>query len=265
MEAADLGPQGLGVLVFGPPGAGVELVAGELAEAGFAAEAWDGTVPNPEAEAPELLGRWPLLLHLEAGPIACLARWGQPWGVAPGPSDCGLAIARWQLSRERQQQARLRARLVIDTTHLSAAQLRGRLGELSRAALLRPAAAPLVVLESFAFPVGLPLDHSWCFDVRALRNPYWEPALRPHSGLDPRVQEFVVGQELAQRLMAEVEAMVSAQMPAWLEGGRLVVRVAIGCTGGFHRSVAVVEELHRRLTRRGVQSLAWHRDLSRDG
>ncbi len=255
----------LPVLVFGPPGAGVELAVGRLVEAGFAAEAWDGTEPNPKAQDPELLGHWPLLLHLEAGPLACVARSGPPWASVPGPSDCGDVIARWELSRRRQTQARLRARLVIDTTHLNPERLRGRLAQLPLAQLLEPEARPLVVLESFGFPIGLPLDHSWCVDTRALQNPYWEPALRLHSGLDPSVREFVLRQELAQTLMAGVEEMVLAQLPAWTTSGRLVVRVAIGCTGGFHRSVAVAEELHRRLTGAGVRSLVWHRDLGRDG
>jgi len=248
-------------LVFGPPGAGAELAADQLEAAGFAAEAWDGTRSHLLAEDPEQLSRWPLLLNLEAGPIACAARPGPPWREDPGPEDCGSAIALWELSRQRQRQARLRARLVMDTTHLSPDRLRSRLSQLPLASLLRRGAAPLVVVESFAFPIGLPLDHSWCLDARVLQNPYWEAALRPHSGLDADVQRFVLDQPLAQRLLAGVEEMVLAQIPAWVTGRRLVVRLAIGCTGGFHRSVAMAEELHRRLVGQGLQSLVWHRDL----
>ncbi len=261
MGAVGAGLVPVPALVFGPPGAGAELAAAQLETAGFAAEAWDGTTPHPLAEDPGRLGRWPLLLSLEAGPMACAVRPGPPWREGPGPADCEAAVALWELSRQRQRQVRLRARLVMDTSHLTPERLRSRLSQLPLVGLLRRGAAPLVVVESFAFPIGLPLDHSWCLDARALQNPYWEPSLRARSGLDRLVQQFVLDQPLAQQLLAGVESMVLAQVPAWVASQRLVIRLAIGCTGGFHRSVAMAEELHRRLEGQGLQSLVWHRDL----
>lgn len=258
-------PESMPALVFGPPRAGVELVAAQLSEAGLAAEAWDGSAENPAAEDPEALSGRPLLLNLEVGLAAFAARSGPPWRAAGGVADWGAAIRQWDLSRQRQRQARLRARVVLDTTHLTPAGLEARLEQLSLAARVRTATRPLVVLESFAFPVGLPLDHSWCLDVRALQNPYWEPALRPYSGLAPPVQEFVLSQPLAQQLLEQAEAVVLGQLPAWTASRLLVIRFAIGCTGGFHRSVALAEALHRRLGATGVESLVWHRDLGPEG
>jgi UPF0042 nucleotide-binding protein len=118
-----------------------------------------------------------------------------------------------------------------------------------------------VVLESFAYPRGVPLDLGWCLDARALRNPYWQPSLRMLSGLDPRVREFVLGQPLALTMVDGAVSLARELLPELLARSRRVLRVGFGCTGGFHRSVALAEEVGIQLNAVGVGTLIWHRDL----
>lgn len=254
-------------LVFGPPGGGTELAAAELRSAGFDAEHWDGTEPHAVAQDPQVLdsGHWPLLLRLECAAAVCAGRSGEPWSSPILPQAAEVLLGQWEARRARQLAARLRCTLVLDTTRLTPATLRERLGGLPLGEISQPRTDPVVVLESFRFAAGVPLDLDWCLDTRTLRNPYWEPELRDRSGLEPKVQEFVLEQAPAQRLLEGIEALVASQLPSFSDNRfrrRLVVRLAIGCTGGFHRSVSVAEELNRRLQRRGVRTLVWHRDLT---
>ncbi|MGH7643181.1 MAG: RapZ C-terminal domain-containing protein [Candidatus Dormibacteria bacterium] len=252
-----------GILVFGPPGSGVPVVMATLSRAGMPADGWEG---GPEAHPAAIAenfreGEGPVLLALEASDGACLMRSGAPWSDRPLPDDARLAAGELALSRVRIFPARLRAHLLLDSTHLSAPVLSARVRQLDH--LLGPqlVSPPTVVVESFGYPRGVPLDLGWCVDARALRNPFWEPNLRMLSGLDVRVQEFVLGQALAERLVTAMEGLVQELLPELQARSRRVLRLAVGCTGGFHRSVAISEELGRRLGAVGVNSLIWHRDL----
>ncbi len=244
----------MAVLVFGPPGSGVDLVAEALGGQGVAVERWDGRRAHPEAEAAEALdgGRWEALVRTTASVEACARR------VHPTAPIEGRELATWAEADRRQRAARLRSRLLIDTSHLDQRRLAEFLDRLPSGWL--GAREPLVVAESFSFARGVPLDLDCCLDVRALRNPYWEPELRAFPGTDPRVSDYVLEQELAGSLLDAAEQLVGAEMaPARLP--RPLLRVALGCTGGRHRSVAMAAELVRRLERGGVPALAWHRDL----
>ncbi len=250
------GPQT--ALVFGPPGSLLDAVVGELEAGGALVDSWDGT----ESRSPEELqeradgGEWDLLVRLEADPISCLSHLVDSGRAAS--MSAGLAMLRE--SRRRQHGLRIRSRVVLDASRLNAELLRARVRGLW-AAGLGQGLGPIVVLESFAYPKGVPLDLDWCVDARSLRNPYWEERLRPLSGLDPSVLGFVMGQPVAGLLVAGVERLVLEQRPAWIAQGRQVVRLGIGCTGGFHRSVAVVAELGTRLSEHGLRVVRWHREI----
>jgi UPF0042 nucleotide-binding protein len=253
-------------LVFGQPGSGTELATRELRRAGFEADGWDGTEPNCEAQDAAALdsGHWPLLLRLECTAPICAGRYGPPWLSPNPPLPPAILLSEWEARRERQTAARLRSTLVVDSTRLTPDTLCRRLAQLPLQGVCQPRTFPVVVLESFGYPAGIPLDMDWCVDARQIRNPYWEPELRERNGLDPLVQAFVLEQESAQRLLEGIEGLVASQLPSFMEPRlrqRLVLRLAIGCTGGFHRSVAMVEELSRRLGERGVKTMTWHRDL----
>jgi UPF0042 nucleotide-binding protein len=184
-----------------------------------------------------------------------------PWSERSVPAETALAVRDLGATRERLFPARLRADLLLDSTQLSAPVLLARVRQLQHYLGPEAPGTPALVIESFAFPRGVPLDLGWCVDARALRNPYWEPSLRMLSGLDPRVRDFVLGQELATKILSTTEDLVGDLLIQLRERSRRALRLAVGCTGGYHRSVVMAEELGRRLTARGIVSLIWHRDL----
>jgi RNase adapter protein RapZ len=256
---------GSGLLVFGPPGAGAALVAAGMGRQGMTAVSWEGgqEEPRPAVEATDLKpGEGLVLLALDASDLSCLTRSMAPWAARQLPQDLNLATRELEESRERLFPARLRANAVLDTTHVNAQELLARASQLAPFLQEKGTVQPAVVIESFAYPRGVPLDLSSGLDTRAIRNPYWEPSLRMLSGLDPRVQEFVLGQRVAEMLLSTAMDLVDAQLPELQARSRQrLLRLAFGCTGGFHRSVALSEELGRRLQALGVVTLIWHRDL----
>ncbi|MGH7608651.1 MAG: RapZ C-terminal domain-containing protein [Candidatus Dormibacteria bacterium] len=248
------------ILLFGPPGAGVPLALEALRRAGLDVVASEGQIASdPLLEEAVAQDRKAWLVGLEGADLSCLGRRDAAWSATSLPDHLDSALFALASARERLLPARLRADLLLDTGQLSALELRARLGQL-RPQLWGGDATP--VLESFAYTRGVPLDLDWCLDARGLRNPYWEPELRLRSGLDPEVEGFVLGQAQAQGLLEQAQAAVATWLPELRRGGRRrALRLAIGCTGGFHRSVALVEELGRRLRRDSLPHLVWHRDL----
>ncbi|HVC23213.1 MAG TPA: RNase adapter RapZ [Candidatus Dormibacteraeota bacterium] len=252
-----------GVLVFGPPGAGVPAVTAALTRAGVAAAGWEGG-PEPHLAAdPDNLtpGQSPVLLALEAADGTCLERTVPPWAERQLSTGAAQAVRQLAETRERLFAARLRADVLLDSTHLTASVLSARARQLDLVLGPLPAEKPVVVVESFGYPRGVPLDLGWCVDTRALRNPFWEPSLRMLSGLDPRVRDFVLGQHLAAKIVQDLESLVASLLPELQARSRRTLRLAVGCTGGYHRSVAIAEELGGRLGAQGLSVLIWHRDL----
>ena len=241
----------MAVLVYGAPGSGADQVAAELTELGAPALAWDGLASRPELDpGPEGSGAL-RLLRTVASLEACLARW--PEG---GPGD----VASWATALERQRHLVTATRVVLDTTHRDRGAVSRALGALP-GSWLDAETEPVVVAESFSFVRGVPLDLDCCLDARPIANPYWVEELRPFPGTDPRVSSFVLRQGAARRLLEAAERMVESQLRPDARS-RPLIRLAVGCTGGRHRSVALAEELGRRLMRRGLRAVVWHRDLA---
>ena len=165
------------------------------------------------------------------------------------------------IERERGLLAELAglADFVIDSTGMNVHQL--------REAVLRWAVGgvrPTIVnLTSFGFRRGTPQHAELLFDVRFLPNPHFEPALRPGTGQDPRVAEFVFRGEPAAGLMERLRGLMGFLLPLYDAEGKAYISVAIGCTGGRHRSVAVVEALARELRAAGREVNVTHRDVGR--
>ncbi len=163
--------------------------------------------------------------------------------------------------RVRLAEARATADLVIDTTELNPHQLRDRLtrefGEVGHDETTR------VTLTSFGFKYGLPLDVDIVLDCRFLPNPHWEDELRPMSGLDPEVQDYVLEREITASFLDRLNGMLDELVPAYEEQGKTFLTIAFGCTGGRHRSVAVAEALGRRLKEQGWRLRVSHRDVNR--
>jgi UPF0042 nucleotide-binding protein len=123
-----------------------------------------------------------------------------------------------------------------------------------------PAAAAIALL-SFGYKFGVPADAEWMVDVRMVRNPFWVPELRPHTGLDEAVSAYVLDDPVAGELIDRTQALILWSSQRYAERERMTLNVAVGCTGGRHRSVAIVEALANRLRQDGLIVAADHRDV----
>ncbi len=149
------------------------------------------------------------------------------------------------------------ADVLIDTSRTHIHELRDRVRE---RVLARPARL-LVVLQSFGYKHGVPADADLVFDLRCLPNPHWEPALRPLSGRDAPVARFLERQPLVGELAAAIEGFLRQWLPRFQADGRPVLTVALGCTGGQHRSVYMAERLAPALRAAGHEVVVRHREL----
>ncbi len=174
-------------------------------------------------------------------------------------SASGVADA---VARERLLLTPIRsdADIVVDTAGLNVNQLRLRIGELF--AVDEDMTMQMTVL-SFGFKHGIPLDVDPVFDCRFLANPYWIEELRPLSGLDPAVRDYVMGSDGTEDFLERVRDLLDLILPAYEKEGKSYLGIALGCTGGRHRSVVLAEELSRRLGEAGFGNKVFHRDLDR--
>jgi UPF0042 nucleotide-binding protein len=179
-------------------------------------------------------------------------------GAVDAPRSVADAIAaeRTLLSATRES-----ADAVIDTSDLSGRELRDRLV----AEALESDNRVAIRLTSFGYKHGIPLEADLVFDVRAAANPHWVPELRPLDGRSPEISSYVLGDPIGASLLQSIENYLVASVPAYLADGRGRLSVAIGCTGGRHRSVAIVEALARRLPAivGSAPIMVEHRDLAR--
>jgi UPF0042 nucleotide-binding protein len=118
-----------------------------------------------------------------------------------------------------------------------------------------------VSVMSFGFKHGVPIDVDMVLDVRFLPNPHWDDELRPMSGLDAPVKNFVLGTDLTVDFLDKTVALFELILPAYVSEGRSYLTIGIGCTGGRHRSVAISEELGKRISALGFQLRVSHRDI----
>ena len=153
------------------------------------------------------------------------------------------------------------ADLVIDTTSITARQLAQRIDHAFAEGIDEGLAFQVM---SFGFKRGVPIDADLVFDVRFLPNPYWVPELRPKTGLSSDVASYVMAQAGATEFIDRVEELLAGMAPGYLREGKKQVTVAVGCTGGKHRSTAISEELSARLADRGHRTAVLHRDLGKE-
>jgi UPF0042 nucleotide-binding protein len=165
-----------------------------------------------------------------------------------------------RLERERLETIRAVADVIVDTTELNVNQLRERLIDLFTDAHGEPMQISVI---SFGFKHGLPLDVDNVFDVRFLPNPHWIDELKPLTGLDEPVRRYVLEQQEAVEFVSRVDDLLGFLLPCYVDEGKSYLSVAIGCTGGRHRSVVIAEELGRRIGSRGFEPVVYHRDISR--
>ena len=206
-------------------------------------------------------GVHPRVLFLEASDDALVRRFESVRRPHPLQGEGRLVDG---ILRERALLRDLRgsADLVLDTTLLNVHELRGKVvaafGELDASDALQ------VTVLSFGYKYGLPVDADSVVDCRFLPNPHWVPELRPHTGRDPEVRDYVLGQPGAAEFLDRYESVLELVADGYRREGKRYALLAVGCTGGKHRSVAMSEQLAQRLRARGIDASVVHRDLGRE-
>ena len=150
------------------------------------------------------------------------------------------------------------ATLKIDTSHLNLYQLRD---QIKQRLLGSQGSTPSVLIQSFGFKRGVPADADLIFDVRCLPNPYWRADLRPYSGRDQPVREYLDSQPDVEEMFQDIRQFLKKWLPRYAAGERSYMTIAIGCTGGHHRSVYLTERLVKELAPSTPNLLIRHRDL----
>ncbi|MBD8869366.1 RNase adapter RapZ [Nocardioides donggukensis] len=205
-------------------------------------------------------GRRTTLLFLEADDDVLVRR--QEAARRPHPLQQGGRLLDG-LHRERVVLADLRgdADVVIDTSNLNVHQLTDKVAE----AFGTPETVTLkITVVSFGFKYGIPVDADFLADMRFLPNPFWVPELRPLNGRDEAVSTYVQGRPGATEFLDGYVPLIGGVAAGYLREGKRFMTVAVGCTGGKHRSVAMTEEITRRLVAEGYDARATHRDLGRE-
>ncbi|MFU8832324.1 MAG: RNase adapter RapZ, partial [Wenzhouxiangella sp.] len=200
------------------------------------------------------------LLFLEAEDPILIRRFSETRRRHPLAISGGLGEA---VAEERRlmMPIRQRADWVIDTSESNIHQLRRQIWRTVGG--LDDQSARSIVLESFAFKHGVPRDVDMVFDARCLPNPHWEPELRPRTGLDPEVQQYLQSNERVNAFAEDVLRFIQRWMPALYEDQRSLLTVAIGCTGGQHRSVYLVDRIARVLEEAEMAVVVSHRELEK--
>jgi RNase adapter protein RapZ len=201
------------------------------------------------------------IVFLEASDAELVKRYGATKRKHPLATADGSVLDAVQQDRAVFEPLRAAADLVIDTTGKTIYQLKAQVTELFSDEIDNVGMQTSVV--SFGFKHGVPVDVDMLFDVRFLPNPFWVDTLRDQSGLDPDVREYVLGNELSEKFLTHLDGLFELLLPAYVEEGKSYLTIAIGCTGGRHRSVALSEELGRRLRLHGTQVRVQHRDIGR--
>jgi RNase adapter protein RapZ len=200
------------------------------------------------------------VLFLEAGDEALVRRYESSRRPHPLQRDDSLLGA---VQRERSLLSDLRADsdIVIDTSNLNVHELRRSIeasfGDDDHVALR-------ATVMSFGFKYGIPVDADLVADLRFLPNPYWDPKLKDLTGLDAAVNDYVVASDQAQEFLTKYAELIDLVEDGYLREGKRFVTIAMGCTGGKHRSVAMAENLSARLVKSGVEVRVVHRDLGRE-
>jgi len=206
-------------------------------------------------------GHVPEVLFLEAADEALVRRYHETRRRHPLAGEGNVQDG---IRAERKALAHLRevADRIIDTTGLTVHQLKERLVDIY--ATPRDAGALTVSLVSFGYKHGIPYDADLVFDVRFLPNPHFVPALRALDGREAPVADFVFSHPESGELLRRLEDLVKFLLPLYQREGKAYLSVAVGCTGGRHRSVALVEALRSFLEELGYPPLVRHRDLGRE-
>jgi UPF0042 nucleotide-binding protein len=206
-------------------------------------------------------GIQPQVFFLEARDDVIIRRFSETRHRHPLQSPQGVAAS---IAREREllREVRAQADVIIDTSDLSSRQLRERIYS-ALGTDTEPGQLALH-LVTFGYKHGIPLEADLVFDVRFMENPFYVDDLRPLSGMTEPVRKFVLEQPVTQRFLDYVDEFLDFAVPAYRAEGKARLTIGIGCTGGYHRSIAIAEEMARRWREAGRGPVSvWHRELDR--
>ena len=201
------------------------------------------------------------ILFVEAGTEAIIKRYKETRRLHPLARNGRSLEEAIQHERTILAPVRARAEYILDTTDLSTAKLRGEILRLFAPEAAQPAMNVSVL--SFGFKYGLPIEADLVFDVRFLPNPFYISELRRHTGIEKPVFDFVFGNQQSKDFMSYLEQLIAFLLPQYLEEGKSSLVIAVGCTGGQHRSVAVARALADFIRQKGYDATESHRDMTR--
>jgi RNase adapter protein RapZ len=200
------------------------------------------------------------IVFLEASTDVLVRRYESSRRRHPLAGERSLAQA-IEAERRVLEPVKAEADVVVDTSDLNVHQLRDRMLDLF--ADTTSDAGMQTTLTSFGYKHGLPLDTDLVIDCRFLPNPHWVEELRDLTGLDAPVRDYVLGQPVSGQFLDELLSLLELLLPAYVSEGKSYLTLALGCTGGHHRSVAIAEEVARRLRQAGYGPKVTHRDIDR--
>ena len=201
------------------------------------------------------------ILYMDASDDVIIKRYKETRRSHPLAEECDSLEGAIALERRMLAPLRERAEFVVDTSDLSTAKLRGELLRLFGRGSQE--GAMTVSVTSFGFKHGLPREADLVFDVRFLPNPYYVQELRPRTGLDDGVRDYGFSGGAAGEFLEKLQDLVGFLLPKYVEEGKTALVVAVGCTGGHHRSVAIAHALAAYIRGRGYPVTESHRDLGR--
>lgn len=201
------------------------------------------------------------IMYFEASTETLIKRFKETRRMHPLMKDDSTLLAAVEKERKLLEPLRNRAAYIIDTSNLSTAQLRGELVRLFAGSSREHSMTVEVI--SFGYKHGLPMDADLVFDVRFLPNPHYIDTLRPKTGLDQDVRDFVFSYRETKDYVGKLEELLAFSLPLHMEEGKTNLTIAVGCTGGRHRSVAIARELYDFISRLGFSTAISHRDLER--
>ena len=201
------------------------------------------------------------ILYMEASSETIIKRYKETRRLHPLAENGGSLDQAVHREQTILEPVRARADYIIDTTSLSTAKLRGEILRLFGSG--EPKRAMSISVISFGFKYGIPIEADLVFDVRFLPNPFYIPELKTQTGMDKPVFDFVFGNQVSQEFMSYLEQLIAFLLPQYVEEGKAALVIAVGCTGGQHRSVAVTRALTDFIRRKGYDASENHRDMTR--
>lgn len=200
------------------------------------------------------------ILYLEATDRTLIKRYNETRRVHP-LSEGGSVESGLQKEREMLSELRKRADFIIDTSNMKSAQLWAEIKHLLT--LEENQKTFMINVRSFGYKKGTPMSANLVFDMRFIPNPYYVKSLRPLTGNNAKVSKYVLKHQVTQDFLKQAMDMIDMLIPYYMKEGKYSLNIAIGCTGGQHRSVAVANELNKRLQEMGRRTTLEHRELKK--